>query len=265
MTKGKRMNKKLIFFDIDGTLLTDEKKILDSTKEAVKKLKENGHEVAIATGRNALMAQEIIDELEMENYVVCNGAAAIYQGEQIFLNPLDSKEFERLLRVADAQGHPIVYETARDLKRRHEEVDWRLKEGIEAVGFHVPDEEHFFYQHNELTQALLFYEEKDKSYYEEGQFPHFRFVRWHDTGVDVLPQNGSKAATILNISEKIGYKTEDIVVFGDGLNDYEMISDAGIGVAMGNALDIVKEEADLVTKTNNEHGIYLALGELNLI
>lgn len=259
------MAKKMIFFDIDGTLLTDDNQILDSTKEAIAKLKERGHEVAIATGRNALMARDIIGELEIDNYVVCNGAAAFYHGKQVYVNPLDKEDLERLLLVADIQGHPVVYETAEQLKRRQEEVDRRLQEGMDAVGFQVPESDFSFYEHHDLTQALVFYEEQEKSYYEEGQFPNFRFVRWHETGVDVLPKDGSKAATIMEIATAKGYRPEDVVAFGDGLNDFEMISKVGMGIAMGNAVDVVKAEADFVTKTNNKHGIALALQELNLL
>ncbi|WP_028274830.1 Cof-type HAD-IIB family hydrolase [Atopococcus tabaci] len=259
------MTNKLIFFDIDGTLLTDDNQILNSTKEAIATLRERGHEVAIATGRNALMARDIIEELEMDNYVVCNGAAAFYHGRQVYINPLDKEDFERLLLVADAQGHPIVYETAEQLKRRHKEVDSRLEEGMSAVGFQVPESDFSFHERHDLTQALVFYDEKDKGDYEEGQFPHFRFIRWHETGVDILPKDGSKAATIMKIATAKGYQPEDVVAFGDGLNDYEMISKVGLGIAMGNAVDAVKAEADYVTKTNNKHGIALALQELNLL
>ena len=92
-----------------------------------------------------------------------------------------------------------------------------------------------FYQNNPLYQALLFYKEEEKAIYEDGAFPEFRFVRWHDAGVDVLPNPGSKAQTALWMAKHLGFAHEDTIAFGDGNNDYELISSVGYGVAMGNA------------------------------
>lgn len=259
------MNKKMIYFDIDGTLLTDSKTILDSTREAIARLQENGHEVAIATGRNAKMAKELIDELNLPNYIVCNGAAGFFHHKQVFANPLDKKALERLILVADANNHQIIYETAKDLKRRSEEISQAVESGMKHVGFDVPDVETDFHKQHDLTQALIFYSENDRHLYEDGQFPEFRFVRWYESGVDILPADGSKYETIFKLSTDKGFKKEDVIAFGDGLNDYEMIGNVGMGVAMGNAVPSVKQVAEMVTDTNNNDGIFKALKELKLI
>lgn len=259
------MKKKILFFDIDGTLLNDEKKLLRSTKEALQELQSNGHEIAIATGRNYAMAKIVIDELGLKNYIVCNGAAGFFHDEQVYENPLDAADFERLLTVADRNQHQMVYETPFMLKRRDEFVDANIKTAMEAVGFGVPEYDSEFHKNNKLVQALLFYREEDKALYENGVFPKFKFVRWHDAGVDILPRGGSKAKTILKLSADQGFQREDIIAFGDGLNDLEMISEVGTGVAMGNALETIKLRADKVTANNNENGIAIALKEMNLI
>lgn len=260
-----RMNKKMIYFDIDGTLLTDEKTILSSTREAIDRLQKNGHEVAIATGRNAVMAKELIDELNLPNYIVCNGAAGFFHHEMVYSNPLNKESIDRLIQVADANGHQLIYETAKDLKRRSYKIDHAVESGMKHVGFDVPDHETDFYKYNDLTQLLIFYTEEERHLYEDGQFPEFRFVRWYEKGMDVLPANGSKFETIFKLSTDKGFKKEDIIAFGDGMNDYEMIGNVGIGVAMGNAETIVKEVADMVTDSNNNDGIYKALKKLDLI
>lgn len=259
------MEKKIIFFDIDGTLLTDDKTILDSTKKAIKKLQDQGHETAIATGRNAKMSKDIIDELNMKNYVVCNGAAGYFHNERAYFNPLNKEAFERFMKTADSNEHQIVYETAHELKRRSKQTDNRIENGMQSVGYEVPDYDRGFYKHHELTQALVFYNEEERHLYEDGQFPEFRFVRWYESGVDVLPENGSKYETIIRLSESKGFKKENIIAFGDGLNDYEMISNVGIGIAMGNAKNSIKQVAEKITDTNNNGGIHLALKELALI
>lgn len=263
--RGENMEKKFIVFDIDGTLLTDSKIILDSTKKAVASLHKHGHEVAIATGRNAKMAQPIIDELSLKNYIVCNGAAGYFHNDLAYLNPLDEDAFHRLVKLADQHQHSVVYETAHELKRRNEQAGERVKNGMKFVGYDVPGYNFDFYKDHSLIQLLLFYNEEEKHIYENGQFPEFRFVRWYKDGVDVLPQNGSKYETILKVATDKGFTRDNIIAFGDGLNDYEMIANAGLGIAMNNAEEIVKEVAEKITHSNNNHGISLALKELSLI
>ena len=86
------MEKQLIFFDIDGTLLDDDKKLPESTKYAVQRLKELGHEVAIATGRSPHMFRELREELEIDTYVSLNGQYVVHKETPVFTNPLDQDE-----------------------------------------------------------------------------------------------------------------------------------------------------------------------------
>ena len=88
------------------------------------------------------------------------------------------------------------------------------------------------------------------------------FVRWHENSVDVVPHDGSKAVTIMNLANRVGIAPEDVISFGDGQNDREMLRMSGIGVAMGNAVPEVQAEAKMVTDTNDQDGIWKALKEL---
>lgn len=259
------MNKKMIFFDIDGTLLDENKEVLASTRDALKTLKKNGHELAIATGRNLFLAQKVIEELDFNSYIVCNGAAGYYHHELVFENSLDPVAYEELLQVADLQGHQIVYQSAELLRSRDEVSKKSIEEAMNSIDFGVPDYDREFYQSNKLYQSLIFYSELEKKHYEQGQFPKFRFVRWHDVGVDILPYGGSKANTALKIAKMQGFSVEDTIAFGDGLNDLELLTMVGTGVAMGNAVELVKSQATYVTDNCNEDGIAKALTKLNLI
>lgn len=259
------MTKKMFFFDIDGTLLDDTKKVLPSTKKALQQLKAAGHEVSIATGRNYTMAKAVIDELEFNNYIVCNGSAGFFHNELVYELYLDKMELDELLAAADKHGHQIIYETPFELKRRHKEVAGVTEQAMQAVGFTVPEYDGDFHERHSLVQALIFYREEEKGYYEDGKYAQFKFVRWHDTGVDVLPRGGSKAKTMLKVAADQGFKREDVIAFGDGLNDMELLKEAGVGVAMGNALETIKLHADRVTADNNEDGIAKALKEMKFI
>lgn len=256
--------KKLFVFDIDGTLLDDNKNLPASTKEAVKTLMKN-HEVAIATGRNRTMAMDVIKELDISNYIVCNGAAAYYQNDTIFTNSLNKEELDQLIKMADANGHQMIYETVDHLRRRSREPNNRMVEGMHHVGFPVPDFDKEYYKDQSLVQCLLFYTREEAELYENKGFKHFRFVRWHEKGVDVLPADGSKYETITHLARHIGIDNDNVIAFGDGFNDIEMIRHVGLGVAMGNAEEEVKKVANMVTATNGEHGIYSALKRLEFI
>src|SRR5699024_4052181 len=81
--------------------------------------------------------------------------------------------------------------------------------------------------------------------YRQADFPEFRFVRWYEKAVDVLPATGSKYETISILAEQKGYEHEDIITVGDGNNDFEMIQKSGYGIAMANGEPRVKEVATL--------------------
>lgn len=256
-------NKKLFIFDIDGTVLNDSKSIPPETKQALKELSES-HEVAIATGRNRTMAKAVIEELGVSNYIVCNGAAAYYKNEAIYTNFLNEKDLEKLIKLADQHDHQLVYETVDDLRRRNEVPDKRMQDGMKFVGFDVPGYDREYYQTNPLVQCLLFISEDEMDIYAD-QFSHFRFVRWYEKGIDVLPADGSKYLTIKILANHMGIPLSDVIAFGDGMNDIEMIRHVGTGIAMGNAEKEVKDVADSVTDSNENNGIPNALRKLNFI
>ena len=128
----------------------------------------------------------------------------------------------------------------------------------------MPEIERDFHKREEVFQVVALLDEAKMRAY-EGEFPEFRFVRWHEFGIDILPHDGSKAETLKYVSEKYGFKREDIIAFGDGNNDMEMLQFAGTGIAMANAKDDLKAVSDFVTLTNNEGGICHGLREVGLI
>ena len=92
-----------------------------------------------------------------------------------------------------------------------------------------------------------------------------RSTRWHERGIDIIPQNGSKKMGMEKVMEYFQLEREQIMAFGDGKNDIEMLSFAGVGVAMGNASDLVKGYADEVCEDAKDGGIYQTLKRRGLI
>ncbi|MGE7602234.1 Cof-type HAD-IIB family hydrolase [Peribacillus sp. NPDC097675] len=254
---------KIVFFDIDGTLLDHDKKLPASTKKAVKQLQESGVFVAIATGRAPFMFEDLREELGIDTFVSFNGQYVVFEGKVIYKNPLDQSEVRRLHMAADKSGLPIVFMNE---ERMLSSVPYhnRIEEALSSLKFPHPEHQADFYENNDIYQALLFCSEEEEGEY-VGKYDKFNFIRWHTYSTDVLPSGGSKAEGIKILMDKVGFGLEDVYAFGDGLNDIEMLKAVGYGVAMGNAGQLVKQEADFVTTDVDKDGILHGLKELELI
>jgi Cof subfamily protein (haloacid dehalogenase superfamily) len=255
--------KKIVFFDIDGTLLDHEKNLPESTKKAIKMLKQNGVFVAIATGRAPFMFEGLRKELDIDSYVSFNGQFVVFENEVIYENPLKEADLHRFLQDTSKNNHPLIFMSDKTMKATVQHHPF-IEISMGSLKFAHPEQDAYFFQNRNMYQALLFCEEKEEEQY-SSQYPNFDFIRWHSYSVDVLPRGGSKAAGIKKMIERLGFKLEDVYAFGDGLNDLEMLSAVGTGVAMGNGVPEAKKLANLVTNDVSDNGIWNGLKQLQLI
>ncbi|WP_110929257.1 Cof-type HAD-IIB family hydrolase [Bacillus massiliglaciei] len=258
------MDKKIVFFDIDGTLLDHEKKLPDSTKTAIQELKENGVFVAIATGRAPFMFEPLRKELGIDTYVSFNGQYVVFENEVIYQNPMDSNQLQKIKEDASKTDEtPIVFMNEKTMKSSVDHSR-RIAEALGSLKFPHPESDHRFHETHQIYQALLFCTKEEEERFLD-KYEKFQFIRWHEFSTDVLPKGGSKAEGIKKVMERIGFDIEDVYAFGDGLNDIEMLKEVGHGVAMGNAHQAVKDIADYVTKDVAEDGILHGLKEFGLL
>lgn len=255
--------KQIVFFDIDGTIVDHEKKIPKKTKQAIKDLKENGHFVAIATGRAPFMFEDIRKELDIDSYVSYNGQFVVFENQLLYKNPLNLDELSRLHTYSDDHGHPLVFMSKESMKSSVPHHHF-IEESLRTLQISHPEHDDDYYKNRDILQALLFVEEQEEYLY-EGRFNDFHFVRWHPFSVDVIPKGGSKAEGIKRMLDSLGVKIEDVYAFGDGLNDIEMLQTVGTGVVMGNASNEVKRHGNFITKAVDDDGIWFGLKELGLI
>ncbi|GGB59044.1 Cof-type HAD-IIB family hydrolase [Virgibacillus dakarensis] len=257
------MSKKMVFFDIDGTLLNHEKKVPASTKEAIRQLKENGVYVAIATGRAPFMFEAIRKQLEIESFVSYNGQYVVFEGETVYQSPLSAQGLSRLFNHSLSCNYPMVFMGNKEMRASTEGSTY-IKESLNSLKFAYPEIDDEYYKHHTIYQALLFCgkgeEEAMKDEYDE-----FRFIRWHDFSCDVLPEGGSKAIGIRQLISACGLDIDETYAFGDGLNDMEMLTEIGTGIAMGNAVPELKQVADHVTDAVDRDGIMKGLKRYKLI
>lgn len=247
------MDKKIVFFDIDGTLLNGRKEIPPSAKTAVRLLQEKGIYTAIATGRIPGSFERIRDELNIRSYVSINGQYVVFEGEPIRANPMNPERLEQLAELAAGNGHPMAFCSQSQVGVTHLEHPL-IKPNYGAANKTPPVVDGAFFKKQPVYQCNLFLKKEDERIYNE-RFPEFRLIRWHESAVDVLPAGISKAVGMKLLLEATGIRNEHCYAFGDDLNDVEMLASAGTGIAMGNAVPEALAAADLVTTSCEEDGI----------
>lgn len=273
--------RKIIFFDIDGTLVTHNNSIPTSTKAAIQKLKQNGIIPAISTGRPLTLMQEVADELGIGTFIAMNGQYVVYEGEVIYQNPLSKDSIARLIQVARTHnqgialcgsekitGNSIIMLANRGVVKWLRPYFAKIapKSALKLVNrrFSAKPVQLKDYEDRPIYQCILNAPESDDAFYVK-EFPEYTFTRSNPYSVDVISKGGSKAIGIQKLLEHVEGSVADTVAFGDGLNDLEMIQYAGIGVAMGNGRIELKNQADLITDTVWNDGIYKALDKLGLL
>lgn len=255
--------KKLLFFDIDGTLYDSNKTLPIKAKKAVFQAKENGHEVMIATGRAPFMIRDVLKELEIDSYICFNGQFIVYQNKVIHDAGIDPEQLKMVSDFAEKRNHPMVYMNA---EKMISSITYHpyVEESINSLKFSHPVFEKDFHINQKIYQALVFCTIEEEEAYKE-TFSRLKFVRWHRVSADILPSGASKATAIEYLCEKLNVEIADTIAFGDGLNDIEMLETVGFGVSMGNGHEETLKRADYVTAHVDENGLALAMKYLKLI
>ena len=257
------MMKKILFFDVDGTLYNSEKILPTSAKEALFEARRKGYELAIATGRAPFMIQSLLEELDINTYITFNGQYVVYKGEVVYTNGIKKDELAEIIAFGEARNEPVVF---LDDKQMIASVgnDHKVAESLNTLKYPYPKLDSSYYMQNNVYQTLIFMEEKDELLYREA-FPNVQFVRWHRYSCDILPKGGSKAAGIEKVLERMELTLEDAIAFGDGINDIEMLQAVGTSIAMGNGHESVKAVATHIADHVDEDGIAKIMRQLNII
>ena len=257
------LNKNIVFFDIDGTLLDHDKQLPDSTRHAVRELQEQGTYVAIATGRAPFMFEELRKDLGIESFVSFNGQYVVFENEVIYKNPIRTQSLLKLSEQAKRHDAPLVFMNEHTLKATGA-YSADVEQTLAAFALQYPEFDDRFFHDNDVYQTLLYCTQE-----KEGHFASvdsaIRYIRWHPTCLDVTPEGGSKAIGIQRFIERAGFDIENVYAFGDGLNDIEMLQTVGTGIAMGNAEQELKKHADLITTDVDNDGIYNGLLKAGLL
>lgn len=258
-----RDKKKLFLFDIDGTLFDNaNNEVPPSTINALEELKFSAH-LGIATGRAQFMLYSIDKIIHLfDDFVFINGQYIVSENKVVYENTLDFEKIEKLFTELESRG--IAYGFMGSHDEAISKIDEKVIKSFGKLGLNLPPVDKEYYKHNNVYQSWVFCDETVAEEMKE-KYPEFQFIRWMDVGYDILPKSSSKGLGMKKLAEYLGIPLEDVVVFGDGDNDFEMIRDAGLGIAMGNATDKVKSVAKYITSNVGEEGIINALRHFKFI
>ena len=252
-----------VFFDVDGTLLSHKlNDVPQETREALRRLREKGIKTVIATGRHMQEYSKLpVSEIEFDGYLTLNGQLLLDGNRKVYAGTaIDKGEMEVLEQIFRAKRIPFVLigENDRYINYVNDTV---VKTQAETMGT-IP--QIGTYEGENVYQILAFIPEHEKQILND-LLDECSITSWSETGIDIIPRGGGKASGIQKYLDENGLDRSQIMAFGDGENDIDMLQFAGIGVAMGNAGDTVKAAADYVTDTVDEDGIGNALRHFGLI
>lgn len=245
---------KIIFFDIDGTLIDLEKKYMtDRMLQTLQRLKQRGILLYAATGRSPMILPKF-ESFSFDGYITFNGSYCYNDSGVIYSNPIPAEDIQILLRNAKALGRPVSVATNSRVAANGKDQDL-----IDYYGFAnlpvIVNDDFDIVAAGQVFQMMLGCTEREYPALMQ-DVKRAKIAAWWDRAVDVIPSDSGKNIGIHKILEYHHLQKEDALAFGDGNNDIDMLLAVGTGVAMGNASAKLKEVADDVCGHVAEDGIY---------
>lgn len=256
---------KIIALDLDGTLTDSNKKITPKTKQALNHVAEQGIIIVLASGRPLLGITKLSEELELSKF---GGYILAYNGGQIIDCKTGNVVYEKIIPIH-------LYSRICELAREYQVEPLAYKDG---ELFAESDKDVYVQKEAFNNSTSITVVDKLEKYIDK-EVPKFMVVGDHEKllalqkqmqsefgdilniffsesyFLEILPEGIEKAKSLDILLSKLGLSSEELLAFGDGLNDIPMLEYAGIAVAMENAYEPVKEVADHITLSNDEDGI----------
>ena len=249
----------MIVLDLDGTLLNGERKVSERSKNYLKKLKDMGYIIVIATGRIYESINYVINGFDCVNYVITDTGASCYDtsdGHTIFNNPIALETAEKFKKFyndnfvfIDVCDKHTIYKYS-DIDEDYYFIDttkdWdyifnNCKE-ISHVSVSMKTNEQVMELYNKLKEDIT---ELDINIMQDS----FADKKW----IETIKKGCTKYKAIAELANYLNINNNEIIAFGDGLNDIDMLKKCGTGVALSNALPVVKENANFVTAYDHNH------------
>lgn len=255
---------KAVFFDIDGTLIPHgQQNMPKSTLMALEQLKQKGIKVFIATGRPVTTITHALSQFDFDGYLALNGQYCYINGQVVRDCYIAKEDIAQVIPYLQKNKISCIF-AEKDYVyvnlRSQQYLDFHR--GIEDQ-MNVIDDVCRHQTHHTYQLMVFISENEEKEFFQH--LPNCKSARWHPMFADVIPQQGGKDQGIKAMAQYLNISHEEVMAFGDGGNDIDMLKCAGIGVAMGNGSIQVKANADYVTSAVDSDGIALALKHFKII
>lgn len=262
------MSYKLVAIDMDGTLLNSENKISKRTQRAIENAKKKGTQIVLSTGRILKSAINHSEDLKLKNSIIsCNGAViADEKGDIIYKKGINRDIVKMIMELG--KKHDIYYHfySESDLYSNvnMEGIiefynDPNIKDENKKIKMNIfKDSKEIFDNNIEVCKFLFMDGNMDKLKFFRNEISSIEGVNvcssW-ENNVEIMDMEVSKGYGLDYLSKKLDISHEQIIAIGDNENDISMLNFAGLGVAMGNAVEKTKKQADIITSTNDEDGV----------
>lgn len=255
---------KIIALDVDGTLLDDEHRISEQNKSTILRAAELGAEIVLCTGRGAISAQPVMEELGLKGIMITHNGASIMDTDGTVLHEHTFSIQDITELVAYCRERGIHYDLNTSVNMIVDQMPAAAKEMYDNY-LAAPEMIADAMQITEPLVKFCMFGDKDVMDQVERDWPDgrlgFHFIRSGDYFVDVILPDVNKGRALRKFAEIRSVQQEGILAMGNYFNDIEMLRFAGIGVAVANSPDEVKEAADEVTVSNNESAVHVTLSK----
>ncbi len=260
-----RKDIKLIAFDIDGTIVNKDDRLLDATKDIIIDLKQRGKEIVLCTGRTFNGFYWIREELGLMDFddysITCTGAFVRQNatGKALIKKVLTEADVNKIASKLDddridvtIHTRDILYNKAKNPNQHflndktRMRMPWLRYETIKDIN-------------DDLARVCF---ESDIEILDEFEKRHkedfnnsYKYMRNDRNIIEILNKDAGKSETLLDLVNMLNLKLDQVMYFGDGVNDIKCLKAVGVGVAMGNAVEQTKQAADFVIGDNNSPAI----------
>lgn len=276
---------KFLFFDIDGTLAGQSRKVTEKNKEAILLARQNGHKAFLCTGRAPTSIVKDILDVGFDGVVCSAGGFVIIDGKYIFENFINQYLLSEVMTLFinnhvlfTLETKDALYETPGVVEfftRKHQKD---FGDNLELLRFfqlrrqgeHRLPIKDFNILNMGVTKVCFIASKKEDFLrcrpYLEDFFNIVVFSKETDEFIngEIIIKNCTKADGILRVINYFNGKMKDTIAFGDSMNDYEMIKEAEIGVVYKGSDDVLKKEATYFFDDPDNDGIYKVMKELKL-
>src|SRR5690625_89141 len=243
--ESKMKNIKLIALDMDGTLLNDEGIVTGYTKDVIQEALAQDIHVVLTTGRPLPLCYPFAEELNLSSYIISSNGAEIWtvQKELLERHSMDALLMENLWDIGIKRNHHM----------------WVVATDKLFLDQNKPDN-FYDYEWLKIGYGQLNKLEKEELLFElEKKEDQIEVTNSSLTNLEVNKGGVNKAAALKSVCKRINISMNEVLAAGDSLNDLKMIEQVGVGVAMENAQELIKQSADYITETNNNDGVAKAI------